>query len=119
MSTDNIAAVNNTNSLGTPMVKLTAMWAATSYGQIEKVVSAGASIPASAPIVWDGIIHGIKIADWLLLATLIYTVTQAGILIWEKIVVPIWNRKRTRVVSFRKTTPMKRKPPINTKQPRN
>lgn len=43
--------------------------------------------------VWTGTLYGIKLSDLVLLATLLYTVLQIGVLINDRIVKP-WRKAR-------------------------
>ena len=54
----------------------------------------GAAIAAKLAVVWTGTLFGIKLSDLVLLATLLYTVLQIGIVIWDRIVKPIMNRSK-------------------------
>lgn len=44
-------------------------------------------------IAWVGFFAGISLSDLALLATLVYTSLQIGILMWEKVIKP-WRRRR-------------------------
>lgn len=62
-------------------------------------------------IAWAGFFAGISLSDLVLIATLIYTCIQTGVLIWEKIIKP-WRR----TAKYRKLglTPPESKPiPLN------
>lgn len=39
-------------------------------------------------IVWAGFITGISLSDLVLFATLVYTVLNIGVLVWERIIKP-------------------------------
>jgi hypothetical protein len=47
-------------------------------------------VAAKLAVVWTGTIFGMKVSDLVLLATLIYTVLQIGLLLWDRVIKPIW-----------------------------
>ncbi len=51
-------------------------------------------VAAKLGVIWAGTLWGIKISDLVLLATLLYTILQIGVLVWEKIVKPILAHRR-------------------------
>jgi len=86
--------------LSTP-TKLAIAWAGTVYGQLEQRIETVLAAPVKANV-WDGIFLHIKIADWLLTATLIYTVLQGSILLWEKVIKPLLRHRKIVALRQRK-----------------
>lgn len=50
-------------------------------------------------VVWVGLFAGMKLGDWVLLATLVYTVLQILLLTVERIIKPILLARRSVVIT--------------------
>lgn len=50
--------------------------------------------------VWAGTLFGIKLSDLVLIATLIYTVLQIGLLISDRIVKPWYAARKSRILTL-------------------
>ena len=50
-------------------------------------------------LIWAGLFAGLKLGDVVLMATLVYTVLQIGLTVYERIVRPITASRRIRVAA--------------------
>jgi len=70
---------------------------ATQLEQISSQPETTGNIVGKLGIVWTGFFAGIKLGDLVLLATLVYTVLQIGLLVYERIIKPIRAAREVRL----------------------